>query len=426
MSERRADSWYEATAQRPAAAPPLAGDVEADVCVVGAGIAGCSTALHLAERGYRVVLLEAERVGFGASGRSGGQIIPGYSCGMAKLADQLGKADARRLWDFGVESVELTAELIRRHAIDCDLRWGHLHVGIKPRQRDELKEWQREQEDDYGYRKLRFLEKAEVEDRVASTRYLAGLYDGGAGHLHPLQYTIGLGRAAVAAGVRLHEGSRVTAIEHGATVTVRTDGGSVRAKFVALCANVGHVDLSARLARKLIGVASYIVATQPLGAERAEALLRGDLAVADINWIIDYYRRSADHRLLFGGRVSYSGIDPLGTARATRLRMLNVFPQLADVEIEYAWGGLIDISMSRAPDFGRLAPNVYYLQGFSGHGMALTSVAGRIVAEAIAGQAERFDIFARLKHHAFPGGRLFRRPTLVLAMAWFRLRDLLP
>lgn len=426
MSHRPANSWYEATARRQAPQPALAGDVETDVCVVGGGIAGCSTALHLAERGYRVVLLEAERVGFGASGRSGGQLLPGYASGMAKLATQLGKADAKRLWDISVEGIELTRDLIDRHRIDCDLAWGHMQVGIKPRQRDELKEWQREQEDDYGYRKLQFLERSEVAQRIASKRYVAGLYDSGAGHLHPLRFTIGLGQAAIAAGVRLHENSRVVAIDRGPTVTIRTEGGSVRAKYVALCASIGHNDLSRTLARKTIGIASYMVATKPLGEARAAALLRDNIAVADINWIIDYYRRSPDHRLLFGGRVSYSGIDPLGTARATRQRMLNVFPQLADVEIEYAWGGIIDISMSRAPDFGRLDPNIYYLQGFSGHGMVLTSIAGKIIAESIAGQAERFDIFAKLRHHDFPGGRLLRRPTLVLAMTWFRLRDFLP
>ena len=426
MNLRPANSWYEATAQRGPAQPALAGDIEADVCVVGAGIAGCSTAIHLAERGYRVVLLEAERVGYGASGRSGGQIIPGYASSMAKLVNQLGPADAKRLWDFSTESVELTRDLIERNRIDCNLAWGHLHVGIKPRQRDELKEWQHEQEDDFGYRKLRFLERDEVAEWIASKRYIAGLYDSGAGHLHPLRYTIGLGQAAIAAGVKLHENSRVTSIDYGPTVTVRTGQGSVRAKFLALCANVGHVDLSRRLARKLIGIASYIVATKPLGEERAKSLLRDNIAVADVNWIIDYYRRSPDHRLLFGGRVSYSGLDPLGTERATRQRMLNVFPQLADAEIEYAWGGIIDISMSRAPNFGRLEPNVYYLQGFSGHGMSLAGFGGKVVAEAIAGQAERFDVYARLKHHAFPGGKLFRRPTLVLAMTWFRMRDFLP
>jgi gamma-glutamylputrescine oxidase len=425
MTLRPADSWYEATADRNPPLAPLEGDVEADVCVVGAGLSGCSTALHLAERGYKVVLLEAERIGYGASGRSGGQIIPGYSCGMAKLAAQVGPADARRLWDFSVEGIELTRELVERHRIDCDLAWGHMHVAIKPRQREELLEWQREQEGDYGYRKLRFVEREELRQWVASDRYVAGLHDSGAGHLHPLRYTIGVGKAATAAGARVHENSRVTRIEHGPTVRVHTRKGSVRAKFLALCANVDHVDLSSKLARRLIGVASYVVATEPLGA-RAEALLKDNIAVADLNWIIDYYRLSADRRLLFGGRVSYSGVDPLGTARATRLRMLNVFPQLADVRVEYAWGGMIDITMSRAPDFGRLAPNVYYLQGYSGHGMVLTTVAGRILAEAISGQAERFDVFTRIRHHAFPGGRLFRRPMLVLAMTWFRLRDLLP
>ncbi|MEX0734413.1 MAG: FAD-binding oxidoreductase [Steroidobacteraceae bacterium] len=426
MNQRPAQSWYEATAQRGPPQPGLVGEVEADVCVVGGGIAGCSTALHLAERGYRVVLLEAERVGFGASGRSGGQFIPGYACGQAKLAAQLGKADAQRLWDFSVEGVGLTRELVARHRIDCDLAWGHMHVGIKPRQRDELKEWQREQEDVYGYRSLRFLERDEVEAWIASKRYIAGLCDSGSGHLHSLRYTIGLGQAAIAAGVSLHEGSRVVAINRGSTVTVRTATGSVRAKHVALCGNIGHGTFAPTLARKTIGIASYIVATRPLGADRAAALLRNNIAVADINWIIDYYRRSPDHRLLFGGRVSYSGIDPIGTARATRQRMLNVFPQLADTEIEYAWGGIIDITMNRAPNFGRLEPNIYYLQGFSGHGMVLTSIGGKIAAEIIAGQAERFDVFARLRHHDFPGGMLLRRPTLVLAMTWFRLRDLLP
>ncbi|MGH8197943.1 MAG: NAD(P)/FAD-dependent oxidoreductase [Steroidobacteraceae bacterium] len=426
MNQRPAQSWYEATVFRGPPQPGLVGEVEADVCVVGGGIAGCSTALYLAERGYRVVLLEAERVGFGASGRSGGQLIPGYACGQARLAAQLGKADAQRLWDFSVEGVGLTRDLVARHGIDCDLTWGHMHVGIKPRQRDELKEWQREQEDDYGYRSLRFLERDEVESWIASKRYIAGLYDSGSGHLHPLRYTIGLGQAAIAAGVSLHEGSRVVAINRGSTVTVRTATGSVRAKHVALCGNIGQATFAPALARKTIGIASYIVATRPLGADRAAALLRDNIAVADINWIIDYYRRSPDHRLLFGGRVSYSGIDPIGTARATRQRMLSVFPQLADTEIEYAWGGIIDITMNRAPNFGRLEPNIYYLQGFSGHGMVLTSIGGKIVAETIAGQAERFDVFARLRHHDFPGGMLLRRPTLVLAMTWFRLRDFLP
>ena len=426
MSLKPADSWYEATARRDAPLPALEGDVEADVCVVGAGLSGCSTAMHLAERGFRVVVLEAERIGYGASGRSGGQIIPGWAGGMDKIAAQLGKADAKRIWDYSIEGIELTRDLIARNQIDCELAWGHMHVALKPRQRLELLDMQREQVEDFGYDKLRFMEREETESWIASKRYVAGLHDSGAGHLHPLRYTIGVGKAAIAAGASIFEKSAVTDIRYGRTVTVKTAKGSVRAKFVALCANVGHVELSDRLASKLIGVASYIVATKPLGEPRARALLRDNIAVADLNWIIDYYRLSGDHRLLFGGRVSYSGLDPLGTERATRQRMLNVFPQLADTEIDYAWGGMIDITMSRLPNFGRLEPNAYFLQGYSGHGMVATTIAGRILAEAIAGQAERFDVMARLKHHDFPGGRHFRRPTLVMAMTWFRLRDLMP
>lgn len=428
MSPTRAlpPSWYEASVTRPPPMPALAGDVAADVCVVGGGIAGCSAALHLAERGYRVVLLESERIGFGASGRSGGQFIPGYASGQAKLAAQLGREDARRLWDFTLEGIDLVRDRVRRHAIDCELAWGHLHCAIKPRQRAELMGWQREFEDDYGYRSTRLMERAEVEEQLATHRYCAALHDSGAGHCHPLKYVLGLSAAAQAAGVRLHEDSQVTEIKRGPTVTLRTASGSVRAKQVALCGNVGLGDLSPVLARRVLGIASYIVATRPLGAERAAALIRDNVAVADINWIIDYFRLSADHRLLFGGRVSYSGIDPIGTLRATRRRMLRVFPQLADDAVEFAWGGFLDITMNRAPSFGRLDRNLYYLQGFSGHGMLLAGIAGKILAEAIAGQAERFDVYARIRHHDFPGGMALRRPTLVLAMLWFRLRDLLP
>jgi gamma-glutamylputrescine oxidase len=426
LAQAAAPSWYEASVKRPAPSPPLAGDMQVDVCVVGAGIAGCSTALHLAERGYKVVLLEAEQAGFGASGRSGGQLIPGYACGQQKLTAQLGPEDARRLWDFTLEGVDLVRERVRRHAIACDLAWGQMHCAVKPRQRDELQEWHREFEEDYNYRSTRFMERAEVEGLLATSRYCAGLYDSAAGHCHPLKYALGLAAAAKAAGVRFHEDSRVTSIERGSTVVVRTANGSVRAKQVALCANVGLGEIAPVLSRKVMGIATYIVATRQLGAERATAIIKNNMAVSDINWVLDYFLRSADHRLLFGGRVSYSGIEASNTARATQLRMLSVFPQLADAEIEYSWGGFVDITMNRAPHFGRLDPNLYFLQGFSGHGMLLTGIAGKIMAEAMAGQAERFDVYTRIRHHDFPGGMALRRPALVLAMVWYRLRDLLP
>jgi gamma-glutamylputrescine oxidase len=418
-------SYYAASANPAPARPPLDGEVTADVCVVGGGIAGCSTALHLAERGYRVVLLEGRRVAWGASGRSGGQAIFGFAAGQDKLAAQVGRDDARRMFDVSVEALDLLRERVERHTIDCDLHWGQMHVAIKPRHETELKAWRDALAADYGYDSLRWLERGELRSLLATERYTGGLYDTRSGHLHPLNYTLGLASAAESAGVSIHEGSQVVAIGHGDPATVRTAAGSVRAKHVALCCNAYIDELSPKLRARIMPVGTYIVATEPLGRDRIEGLIRENVAVTDVNWVLDYFRRSADHRLLFGGRVSYSGLDPLNTRGATRARMLKVFPQLADVEIEYAWGGYVDITMSRAPDFGRLAPNVYYLQGFSGHGIALTGMAGRLVAEAIAGQAERFDLFTRLQHRDFPGGRLFRTPALVLAMLWFRLKDLL-
>ncbi|HVF18470.1 MAG TPA: FAD-binding oxidoreductase [Steroidobacteraceae bacterium] len=416
-------SYYSASAAPASARPALAGTLEADVCVVGAGIAGCSAALHLAERGYRVVLLEAQRVGWGASGRSGGQALAGYASGQAKLVAAVGVDSARKLWDISIEGLELIRERVSRHQIDCDLHWGALHVAIKDRQRQELLAEQREAEDAYGYENLKFLERSEVESILQTHRYCAGLYDSGSGHLHPLNYTLGLAKAAEAAGVQLFEKSQVLEIQQGDRIRVVTDGGDVRAKFVAICCNAYIGNLNPHLRARIMPVGTYIIATESLGETRMAALMRQNIAVSDVNFVLDYFRRSADHRLLFGGRVSYSGVDAFDTARATRKRMLNVFPQLADVKIEYAWGGFVDITMSRAPDFGRLAPNLYYLQGFSGHGIALTGIAGKIVAEAIAGQAERFDLFARIQHRKFPGGRLLRMPSLVLAMLWYRMRD---
>jgi len=397
--------------------------MDADVCVIGGGIAGCSTALNLAERGYRVALLEGQHIGWGASGRSGGQALIGYASGQARLAAQVGREDAKKLWDISVAALDVLRERIERHAIDCDLHWGALHVAIKPRQRDALIEEHRETEERYGYRKLRFLERADVEALLQTRRYCAGLLDTGSGHLHPLNYTLGLARAAEQAGVHIFEHSQVTKVTPGSTAVVSTANGKVRAKFIALCCNAYIGELSSTLRARIMPVGTYIVATERLGEARIRALIRDNLAVSDSNFVLDYFRRSDDHRLLFGGRVSYSGMDAFDTARATRQRMIKVFPQLADAKIEYAWAGFVDITMNRTPDFGRLAPNLYYLQGFSGHGIALTGIAGKLVADAIAGHAERFDLFAKLEHRNFPGGRLLRTPSLVLAMLWYRMRD---
>jgi gamma-glutamylputrescine oxidase len=418
-------TYYDDSVQARDPTPGLAGELATDVCVIGAGIAGCSAALNLAERGFRVVLLEADRIGAGASGRSGGQVLPGFASEQTVLERLLGNEDARRMWDISVEAIALLRERITRHSIECDWRDGQLQVAIKPRHRDALAAWQDELTRKYAYEYTRFMETAEIHSILATDRYRAGLYDTNAGHLNPLKYTLGLADAARAAGVAIFEQTPVIGLEKNEPVVVRSPNGRVRARYMVLCGNALLGNLVPQLYRRIMPVKTYVIATQPLGRERAIALIRNDCGVTDLNFILDYFRRSSDNRLLFGGRVSYSGRDTLDTARATRARMLQVFPQLADVRIDYAWGGLLDITMSRAPDFGRIAPTCYYLQGFSGHGVALAGMAGKLAADAIGGQAERFDLFAKITHRDFPGGSLLRTPALVLAMLWYRLRDLL-
>ena len=420
-------SYYAASSAVPATVnrEPLAGEQRADVAVVGGGLAGCSAALHLAQRGFEVALLEAHFVGYGASGRSGGQTIFGLAAGQKALAAQVGREDARRLFDLSIEALDLTQALIRDHRIDCDYKPNHVHVATKPRHLRELGEWAEELHGEYAYESVRLLDRRELEAHVRSERYLGGLIDTRSGHLHPLKYTQGLARAAERAGARIFENTQALHYEDGPEVIVRSAHGTLRCRHLVLCANAYIGALAPALARRILGVGTYIIATEPLPPERARALLPSNAAVADINWILDYFRLSADNRLLFGGRVSYSALEPPHLAESMRRRLVRVFPQTADVKVEYAWGGYLDITMSRAPDFGRLAPNVFYLQGFSGHGMSLTALAGKVVAEAVAGTAERFDVFARLPHRDFPGGPLLRRPSLVLAMLYYRLRDLL-
>jgi gamma-glutamylputrescine oxidase len=403
----------------------LHGDVRTDVVVLGGGIAGCSAALHLRKRGYGVVLLESRCIGFGASGRSGGQAIFGLAASQKSLVGQVGREDARRLFDLSVAALDITRDLIGEHAIDCDFHANHVHVATKPRQVAELREWVRELHEDYGYASARFLPREELPAHVGSDRYLAGLIDPRSGHLHPLKYTQGLARAAQSAGAVIHENSPVLGYEDGRQIVVRTPHGTVRCAQLVLCGNAYIGRVAPALARRILGVGTYIIATESVDEARLAALLPSNAAVADMNWILDYFRRSDDHRMLFGGRVSYSAVEPRQLAESLRRRMLRVFPGLADVRVSHAWGGYVDITMSRAPDFGRLAPNVFYLQGFSGHGIALTGLAGQLVAEAVAGTAERFDVLARIPHRDFPGGPLFRRPSLMLAMLYYRMRDLL-
>ncbi|MCU0790972.1 MAG: FAD-binding oxidoreductase [Nitratireductor sp.] len=416
-------SYYQATATPNSNHPALAGDVNADVCIIGAGFTGLSAALELAQAGYKVVVLEAETVGYGASGRNGGQICTGFSSGQGKIEAQLGKEDARKCFDLAEESKRLIVDRIAAHKIDCDLVWGYIHAIPKPGQFDSLMEW-KDEYDALGYTDTQILTKAELEERLGTRIYHGALREGGAGHFHPLNYCLGLARAAVAAGAVIHEKSRVLDVETGSNPWARTAGGKVSAKYMVIAGNAYLGRTVPKLYGRVMPVSSYILATEPLGENRARALIRDNEAVANTNFIVDYYRLTRDTRMLFGGRASYSTLEPPNLGNYMRPRMTAVFPQLRDVKVDYAWGGYIAITSNRMPDCGRLSPTTYYAHGYSGQGVALAGLYGKLMAEAIRGTAERFDLLARIKHLPFPGGPI-RTPILVAAMLYYRIRDAL-
>ena len=418
------NSYYTATANRSQRHAPLSGSIRCDAAIVGGGLAGLSAALELRERGLDVVVLEAREVGRGASGRNGGQAIHGLACGQDVIEAQLGLADSRKVWDMTIEALDLLRERIARHGIACDWRDGYLGVATNARKGAALAEWADEIEARYGYPLTR-IPPADVARWVASGRYHSAIHDPRSGHLHPLKYVQGLARAAADAGVRIHEDSEVTSLRQGGGVTLKTAGGEVRATQALLAGNVYLQELAPALAARIMPVGTFIVCSETMDPALADTLIPTRSCVCDTDFVLDYYRTTDDHRMLFGGRVSYSARMPPNLRESMRRRMVDTFPQLRSTKIDFAWGGFVDITMNRAPDFGRIGDNLYYLQGFSGHGLALTGLAGRVVAEAMTADAGRFDLFARLKHRAFPGGRLLRTPALVLGMAWYRLKDLL-
>jgi gamma-glutamylputrescine oxidase len=419
-------SYYAATAVRGEGYAALEGDASCDVAIVGGGLAGLSAAIELAQRGHSVRVLEAREVGFGASGRNGGQAIHGLACDIGEIERQLGTEEARRVFGMSVEALDLIRARCRQFAIDADWRDGFLGVAVNERKARELLAGAEHLATRYAY-PMTVATGAQAKQWTASPRYVAAVHDAKSGHLHPLKYTRGLARAAARLSVCIHENTPVSALQHGQRPTLLTPKGRVTARQVLLAGNVYLQGIAPQLESRIMPVGTYIVASEPVGEATAKQLIPSLSAVCDNNFVLDYFRFAADTSLLYGGRVSYSTATPMNLADSMRRRMVQTFPQLAGTKITHAWGGFVDISMNRAPDFGRLpqSPNVYYLQGFSGHGLALTGLAGRLVAEAISGDAGRFDTFARIRHRPFPGGRLLRMPALVLGMAWYRLRDAL-
>ena len=400
------------------------GDLSCDVCVIGGGFTGLSTALHLAQRGYNVQLLEAQRIGFGASGRNGGQVGQGQRLDQDELEKMFGENRARDLWNIGMQSVECVRDLSTSELVHADFHPGIAHADHRARYVRHSRDYVEKMRSKYGYDHISFLDKEEMQALVQSKTYYGGSLDTRSGHLDPLQFSLGLARMAQNAGATLHERSRVTTVEHGKTAVVKTETARISAKFVVMACNGYIGNLDADVTRRVMPINNYIIATEPLSDEMRVKVLAKNIAVADTKFVVNYFRFSDDNRMLFGGTESYSYKFPKKIADQVRKPMLEVFPQLREVKVDYAWGGTLGITMNRLPHYARYgAGNVLSMSGFSGHGVALGTLSGQIAAEAIVGQAERFDIMAQIPSPKFPGGPLMRQPLLILAMLWFSMRD---
>lgn len=423
-------SWYEATSCGRRSYAPLDGGASHDVIVVGGGFTGLTVALELAQRGIDVALVEAKRIGWGASGRNGGQVVTGFVKSMSEIRELAGSDCARRLWDMSEEGKRLVQERIARFSIPCDYRPGYMYTAVKARHELWLRGLLREWTEDYGYAGARWLDRGETRALVDCPYYRGGIFDSENGHLHPLNYALGLARAAAEAGAAIHERTPVTRLVAGSKVRLETPKGELSADFVVLAGNalLGPIspEIADRVRPQIVPVATYMIATEPMSPEQAREIIPGGIAVSDVMFVVNYFSRTPDHRLLFGGGLDWSGSTVRNASERMRRTMGRWLPGARGLKAEYCWGGLVDMTLNRLPSLGRIGTNVFYVHGFSGNGITLTGIAGRVTAEAVAGTASRFDVFARLPHRAFPGGSLLRHPIAVLGALWYKLKDLLP
>jgi gamma-glutamylputrescine oxidase len=424
VNDRRGEypaSFYAATRTPIDPFPALQGEVRADVAVVGGGYMGLSAALHLAEKGLSVVVLEAHRVGFGASGRNGGQVGSGQRQDQVWLEKTVGRDHAHRLWDMAEDAKSLVKDLIARHAMPVTFHPGVAHACYSDAETREAHGYAEKLARDYGYTQLEPLDRAGIRRLIGSTSFAGGDIDRGAGHIHPLNFAIGLAKAAAAAGARIHETSEVLSFTPGAKALLKTAGGSVTADHVILAGNGYIGGLEPSYPSRVMPINNFILATEPLG-DRAKDVLAEPVAVADSNFVVNYWRLSEDNRLLFGGGESYGYRFP-DILKTVRAPMLKIYPQLADVKISHAWGGTLAITMNRMPALMRPHPNVLAGSACSGHGVALSTLTGRLLAETVSGNASGFDLLASIPQPRFPGGATLRWPLLVLAMTWYSMRD---
>ncbi|MBP2547992.1 gamma-glutamylputrescine oxidase [Neorhizobium galegae] len=417
-----APSWYAASARDRRVRPMLQGETEADVCVIGAGFSGISAALELAERGYSVVVLEAERIGFGASGRNGGQIVNGYSRDLQTIAARYGKEKATRLGEMSLEGAAIIRARVEKYAIDCDLVDGGFFAAFTDKQMRAMEahkaDWER-----HGHPGLEMVSAQEVGRYAKTGRYAGGMIDRLGGHIHPLNLVLGEAGAVERLGGQIFERSRVIRLEEGTPYRVVTEKGAVRARYVLVCGNAYLPPQLPEISGRMMPVSSQVLTTEPLEAGLAQALLPANYCVEDANYILDYYRRTADNRILYGGGIGYGGRDPKDITAVIRPNMLKTFPELAGVRIDYAWSGNFALTLTRIPHIGQLRPNLYFSHGDSGHGVTTTHLLGKILGEAVAGHAERYDVWSSLPNLPFPGGLRFRVPLTVLGAWWYEMRD---
>ena len=420
QKQEHTKSWYAATVNEVTDYPELQGTESADICVVGGGFSGVSTALTLAERGYSVALVEANRIGWGASGRNGGQLIHG-GCGLDKLLKKHGDSIADAVWEMKWRGNDIIRERVRKYDIDCDLKDGWAEVAVKPRQVEWLHEYAEDRKAHNAPATWEIWDREETRENLGTDAFHGTFICYRDGHLHPLNLCIGEARAAHGLGVRIFEQSPVVDIEHGPRPKVKTANGSIRANSVILCGNAySHFE---GLKNLVFPAGSYVIATEPLGDEVVQRINKKDISVCDLNEVVDYYRMSSDNRMLYGGACNYSGRDPKSIKDFIVPRMAKVYPELKDVRIDYEWGGKIGIVLNRQPTVGCLNNNVWYCQGYSGHGVAPTHTMSEVMADAVAGTMERYDLFAGVKHYRIPGSQWVGNQIIALGMMYYKMMD---
>ena len=416
-------SWYAASATLLPEFPALAGDHSADVCIIGGGYTGLSTAIHLRDRGYSVIVLEANQVGWGASGRNGGHVGTGQRADQDTLESMLGRDHAKALWQLGLEAVATVTALIERFDIDCELKRGNLHVATKAAENKQLQQYAEHLQQAYDYHNIRYVKPTEVAQMTTGRGFHGATEDIGSKHLHPLKYLLGLAKAASSLGAELYEHSRVIRYSESGKVKVETDRGCVTANYLVLGCNAYLEKLEPEAAGRIMPINNYMLATEPLDEALARRLIRDDTSMSDTLFVINYWKLSADNRLLFGGGENYTRRFPRDIKSFVRNYMLRIYPELVDTRIDYGWGGTLAVTVNRMPDFGRLSSNVFYAHGYSGHGVPTATMAGKLLAEVISGTSEQFDVMAKVPIRQFPGGTLLRWPGLVVGMLFYSLRD---